>query len=98
MTFQLPETIEHSITQAVLNGRFTSIEEAISAAWMAFDSHDKAVALDQAIVVADIHRRMLADGLLTHLPDTAQDVDDEDDAPITIDGEPLSETIIRDRR
>ena len=43
---------------------------------------------------------MLADGLLTQLPNTAQDSDDEDEdeAPVTIKGEPLSETIIRERR
>ncbi len=41
---------------------------------------------------------MLADGLLTQLPNTAQDSDDEDEPPVTIKGEPLSETIIRERR
>ena len=41
---------------------------------------------------------MLADGLLTQLPNTAQDSDNGDEAPVTIKGEPLSETIIRERR
>ena len=46
----------------------------------------------------DVHRQMLADGLLSQLPNADQDTDDEDDAPIEIEGEPLSETIIRERR
>ena len=41
---------------------------------------------------------MLASGLMTQLPDRAADFDDPDDVPITIKGEPLSETIIRERR
>jgi hypothetical protein len=40
---------------------------------------------------------MAARGLIT-LPDTAADFDDPDDEPIAIKGEPLSETVIRERR
>jgi len=31
-------------------------------------------------------------------PNAADDIDDEQEAPIEIEGEPLSETIIRERR
>ena len=41
---------------------------------------------------------MLEIGLLSRLPDTDADFDDPDDQPITIQGEPLSETVIRERR
>jgi len=42
---------------------------------------------------------MLLVGLISQLPDPAEDLDDDpDDEPITIKGEPLSETIIRERR
>ena len=37
-------------------------------------------------------------GLMSQLPDTDADFDDPDDEPITIKGEPISETIIRERR
>ena len=37
-------------------------------------------------------------GLMTQLPDKAADFDDPDDQLIEIKGEPLSETIIRERR
>jgi hypothetical protein len=35
---------------------------------------------------------------MSQLPNSAEDFDDEDEAPIAIEGEPLSETIIRERR
>jgi len=37
-------------------------------------------------------------GLMTQLPDKAADFDDPDDQLIDIKGEPLSETVIRERR
>ena len=42
----------------------------------------------------------MAAGLITSLPNPALDIDDDDpdDQPVTIKGEPLSETIIRERR
>jgi Arc/MetJ-type ribon-helix-helix transcriptional regulator len=47
---------------------------------------------------AELQQHMLKIGLMTQLPDTAADFDDPEDVPITIKGEPLSETIIRERR
>jgi hypothetical protein len=43
---------------------------------------------------------MMADGLILSLPDPTLDADDDDpdDQPIAIEGEPLSETILRERR
>lgn len=41
---------------------------------------------------------MLADGLLSQLPNSADDIDDDQEEPAEIEGEPLSETIIRERR
>jgi Arc/MetJ-type ribon-helix-helix transcriptional regulator len=50
--------------------------------------------------IEEIHQQMLASGLLTSLPDPALDTDDDDpdDQPILIKGEPLSKTILRERR
>jgi Arc/MetJ-type ribon-helix-helix transcriptional regulator len=55
---------------------------------------------EKPITIAEIHQQMLASGLISQLPDPAQDIDDDDpdDLPVPIKGEPLSETIIRDRR
>jgi Arc/MetJ-type ribon-helix-helix transcriptional regulator len=48
----------------------------------------------------ELNQRLLASGRITQLPDPAQDIDDDDpdDLPVSIEGEPLSETIIRERR
>jgi Arc/MetJ-type ribon-helix-helix transcriptional regulator len=48
----------------------------------------------------ELDQYMLSIGLLTTLPNPAEDIDDDDpdDAPVVIKGEPLSETIIRERR
>jgi hypothetical protein len=50
--------------------------------------------------IEELHRKMMARGLITRLPDPSLDIDDDDpdDQPVTIKGEPLSETIIRERR
>jgi Arc/MetJ-type ribon-helix-helix transcriptional regulator len=49
---------------------------------------------------AEFDQHLLSIGLITSLPDPTQDIDDDDpdDAPVIIKGEPLSETIIRERR
>src|SRR5438034_2663501 len=48
----------------------------------------------------ELNQRLMAAGLISSLPDPALDIDDDDpnDQPVTIKGEPLSETIIRERR
>jgi hypothetical protein len=49
---------------------------------------------------AEFDQHLLKIGLVSSLPDPDLDIDDDDpeDAPVTIKGEPLSETIIRERR
>ena len=49
------------------------------------------------LTIEELHQHMIARGLITQLPNPAEDIDD-DDVPIVIEGEPLSETIIRERR
>jgi hypothetical protein len=50
--------------------------------------------------IEELHRKMMARGLIIRLPDPSLDIDDDDpeNQPIAIKGEPLSETIIRERR
>ncbi len=98
MTIRLPEEVERSIMTAVQSGQFSSATEAVTEAWLAFAREHRSATPPQALTPADIHRQMLAEGLLTHLPDTVHDTDDDDDEPIIIEGEPLSATIIRERR
>src|SRR5437762_2540125 len=37
----------------------------------------------------ELNRRLLASGLVSQLPDPAQDIDDDDEPPMVIKGEPL---------
>jgi hypothetical protein len=46
----------------------------------------------------EFHRQLVEIGLMSQLPDTEADYDDPDDQLIDIKGEPLSETVIRERR
>jgi hypothetical protein len=46
----------------------------------------------------EFHRHLIEIGLMSQLPDTAADFDDPADEPVPIKGEPLSETVIRERR
>jgi hypothetical protein len=54
----------------------------------------------KSLTQAEFDKHLLSIGLITSLPDPALDIDDDDpdDVPVTIKGEPLSETIIRERR
>jgi Arc/MetJ-type ribon-helix-helix transcriptional regulator len=47
---------------------------------------------------AEFDQRLLELGLMSQLPETDAYFDDPDDEPIEIKGEPISETIIRERR
>ena len=47
---------------------------------------------------AEFDQHLLKIGLMSQLPDTEADFDDPDDVPVDIKGEPLSETVIRERR
>jgi putative addiction module CopG family antidote len=47
---------------------------------------------------AEFDQHLLEIGLLSQLPDTEADFDDPDDQLVEIKGEPLSETVIRERR
>jgi hypothetical protein len=60
----------------------------------------RAQAPNKPISINELHRKMMARGLITRLPDPSLDIDDDDpdDQPVPIKGEPLSETIIRERR
>jgi Arc/MetJ-type ribon-helix-helix transcriptional regulator len=43
MTIHLPEHVERSIHAAVQSGRFPSVDEAVAAAWLAFEQPRQAV-------------------------------------------------------
>jgi Arc/MetJ-type ribon-helix-helix transcriptional regulator len=98
MTIHLPKDVERSIDAEVTMGHFASADDAIAEAWRSYLRRRTEAPRANAAPLDELHRQMLADGLISQLPDTAADIDDEQDEPVEIDGEPLSETIIRERR
>jgi hypothetical protein len=58
----------------------------------------KAAPPKKKMTEAEFDQHLLKIGLMSQLPDTAADYDDPDDVPVKIKGEPLSETVIRERR
>ena len=54
--------------------------------------------IKKPLTETELRQHMLDIGLMSQLPDTDADYDDPDDQLIEIQGEPLSETIIRERR
>lgn len=53
---------------------------------------------ERSLTEEEFERRLLEIGLMSQSPAGEGDEDDADDVPIPIRGEPLSETIIRERR
>lgn len=98
MTIHLPKDVESSINAEVTMGHFASADDAIAEAWRSYLRQRTQAPQANASRLDELHRQMLADGLISQLPDTAADIDDEQEEPVEIDGEPISETIIRERR
>jgi Arc/MetJ-type ribon-helix-helix transcriptional regulator len=98
MTIHLPENLESSILEAVHSGQFASVDDAMAEAARLLLKKYKQPKPAKTLTLDELDQQMLAEGLMSQLPNAAQDIDDEDDEPVVIEGEPLSETIIRERR
>ena len=111
MTIHLPKDLERFVHDAVRAGRYareddvirdalTRLKQAMPKAARTPAKNAEPARPKKPLTVAEIHQQMMASGLITRLPDPALDIDDDDpdDQPVPIEGEPLSETIIRERR
>jgi Arc/MetJ-type ribon-helix-helix transcriptional regulator len=114
MTIHLSKDLERIVHEAVAAGHYvreddvirdalTRLEKALPAASPAKNPKRVRAAAQTPKTPrtrAELNRRLMASGLVTSLPDPSQDLDDDDpdDQPVTIKGEPLSATVIRERR
>jgi Arc/MetJ-type ribon-helix-helix transcriptional regulator len=111
MTIHLPEDLKRFIGDAVRGGHYAHEDDVIRDALIRLrqtmpqdggKSRRRTKSADQpkkkVLTEAELRQHMLEIGLMSQLPDTDADFDDPDDQPISIKGEPLSETIIRERR
>jgi len=114
MTIHLPPEVENLLIAKVHNGLFPSLDAAMTkAAHLLLEQIEQtppakskgkgkqtktAKPVQRPLTRDEFDQQLLALGLMSQLPDTDADFDDPDDEPIEIRGEPLSETVIRERR
>jgi putative addiction module CopG family antidote len=100
MTIQLPEDLERFVRSQVLSGHFTSENEAITEAVRLLRQR-KQEQEGQAIPLSEeeFERQLVTSGFLGGTPPRNSTATSQRDfQPIRIEGEPLSETVIRERR
>jgi putative addiction module CopG family antidote len=98
MTIHLPEDVERYVCSQVQCGRFASPDEAIIEAVRRLRQAECDLSLRIPPTEAEFKRQLLASGLMTSLPTPADPAPRPTFPPVAIEGEPLSETIIRERR
>src|SRR5690242_3443686 len=109
MIIHLPEDLEQFVHEAARTGRYASEQDVVRDALarlkqaMRGDAGTTAPGAEPAqagkpLTKEEFHRHLVEIGLMSQLPDTAADFEDPDDQLIDIQGEPLSETVIRERR
>jgi Arc/MetJ-type ribon-helix-helix transcriptional regulator len=100
MTIHLPEDLERYVQAEVSKGHFASEEEAITQAvrllrQRGHEPQTQGTPLSEE----EWERRLLQFGLLANIPPRSSAAAARRDfQPIRIQGEPLSETVIRERR
>jgi len=99
MTIHLPEDLERYLQSEVQSGRFASRDEAMTEAVRLLRQKKEEAQIQRKPLTPDeLNRQLLEAGLLSQIPPRPDPATYQEFAPIIIDGEPLSETIIRERR
>ena len=109
MVIHLPHDLENSVRAEVLNGHFASADDVVAEAVRAFlqqrklaaspmEKHPTQTKPSPSIPEAEFKQQLIDAGLMISLPAVPAPATRRDFQPIAIEGEPLSETIIRVRR
>jgi Arc/MetJ-type ribon-helix-helix transcriptional regulator len=113
MTIELSKDLERIVNDAMRSGLYAGEQDVIRDALTRLGQAMPAPATKPArkakpsrktapqhtpLSPDELNQQLLAVGLMLELPDPSQDIDDDDVPPVEIIGEPLSETIIRERR
>lgn len=100
MTIHLPEDLERFVKAEVLSGHFDSEEDAITQAVRLLRQNlQKQTAHKDTLSEDEWEQRLLQSGLLASIPQLTAGAETRHEfQPIKIEGEPLSETLIRERR
>ena len=97
LMIHLPEDLERCLQGEVQSGRFASPDDAITRA-IRLLRHKEQVAQSQRkpLTPDELNCQLLEAGLLSQIPPRPDPATYQEFLPIVIQGEPLSETIIRD--
>ena len=101
MTIHLPHDIERSLHAAVSSGHFASVDDAMTeAARLLLQSLNQGQqTAKKPLTEQELERKLLESGFLASVPPPADPAAPAwSFKPVTIEGEPLSETVIRERR
>lgn len=101
MTIQLPNDLENSIRAEVASGHFASVDDAMAQAarlLLRQRRQEGQDATSKPPTEAEFKQQLLKSGLMTSLPTPTDPATRPPFQPVTLEGEPLSETIIRERR
>jgi Arc/MetJ-type ribon-helix-helix transcriptional regulator len=101
MIIHLPYDLESSILAEVQSGHFASVDEAMAEAarlLLRQRNQDEHARMARPLTEAEFKRQLLESGLMTGLPTPADPSVRRTFQPVLLEGEPLSETIIRERR
>ncbi len=99
ITIHLPEDLEHYVRSEVQSGRFASADDAIAEAIGLLQQKKQETQFQRKpLTPEELNRQLLEAGLLSQIPPRPDPATYQEFSPIVIQGEPLSETIIRERR
>jgi len=98
MTIHLPAELERFVHDQVLAGRYRSEDDVIRDALEQLRSHAPTPPTGPRMTEAEFKQHLLASGRISSLPTPADPASRPVFQPIALEGEPLSETIIRERR
>ncbi len=98
MTIHLPPELERFVHDLVLAGRYSSEEDVVRDALEQLRGYAPTPARGLRMTEAEFKQHLLKSGLMSRLPTPADLGSRPVFEPIGLEGEPLSETIIRERR
>ena len=98
MNVLISENSERVIRFQVQSGRFATESDVIDAALRLLNQSEQEPAAKKPLTEDEFKQQLLITGLMTSLPTPLDPTKRRDFQPVIIDGEPLSETIIRERR
>ena len=98
MTIHLPAELARFVHDQVLAGRYPSADEVIRDALEQLRRNVAPPAIVPRVTESEFKQHLLKSGRISSIPPPADPASRPVFHPITLEGEPLSETIIRERR